>query len=44
MCILWDGQNKDRMVRKNVIERVGGEGIVGIGCERRVIEYNVMWD
>ncbi|WP_259300774.1 right-handed parallel beta-helix repeat-containing protein [Phocaeicola plebeius] len=44
MCILSDAYNKHTIVRNNVIERVPGDGIVPIGCDSTLIEYNLMCD
>lgn len=49
-AIIWDGYadrsnwhpNLNVRVRYNLIEKVPGDGIVPIGCDGAVIEYNVM--
>lgn len=41
----WRGDwfpNRNVIVRRNLIEEVPGDGIVPIGCEGAVIEYNLM--
>lgn len=50
--MIWDGYysrenwfpNKHTLVRNNLIEQVPGDGIVPIGCDSTLIEYNVMCD
>ena len=49
-AMIWDGcwdrtnwyANKNVLVRYNLIEEVPGDGIVPIGCDGAIIEYNVM--
>ena len=49
-AMIWSGYadrsnwhpNKDVVVRYNLIEEVPGDGIVPIGCDGALIEYNVM--
>ena len=49
-AIIWDGYwdrtnwhpNLNVLVRYNLIEEVPGDGIVPIGCDGAIIEYNVM--
>lgn len=36
--------NKHTVIRNNLIEQVPGDGIVPIGCDSTLIEYNVMFD
>jgi len=36
--------NKNVIIRKNLIEGVPGDGIVPVGCDSALIEYNVMRD
>lgn len=51
-AIIWSGYydrrnwfpNKHTIVRNNLIEQVPGDGIVPIGCDSTLIEYNVMFD
>lgn len=48
--IIWSGYSsrenwhpsKHTVIRKNVIEEVPGDGIVPVGCDSTLIEYNVM--
>jgi len=48
--IIWNGYSNRQhwhpsthaMIRKNLIEEVPGDGIVPIGCDGAVIEYNLM--
>ena len=50
--MIWSGYydrknwypNKHTIVRNNVIEKVPGDGIVPIGCDSTLIEYNLMCD
>ena len=49
-AMIWDGcwdrtnwyASKNVLVRYNLIEEVPGDGIVPIGCDGAIIEYNVM--
>lgn len=49
-AMIWDGissrerwlPNRNVVVRRNLIEEVPGDGIVPIGCESALIEYNLM--
>lgn len=51
-AMIWDGYydrrnwfpSKHTIVRNNLIEQVPGDGIVPIGCDSTLIEYNVMCD
>lgn len=51
-AMIWDGYSsrenwfpsKHTIVRNNLIEEVPGDGIVPIGCDSSLIEYNVMRD
>ena len=51
-AMIWDGcwdrtnwhTNKNVLVRYNLIEQVPGDGIVPIGCDGAILEYNVMRD
>ena len=51
-AMIWDGNfrrdrwfpNTNVVVRGNLIEQVPGDGIVPIGCDGTLIEYNVMRD
>lgn len=51
-AIIWSGYydrrnwfpNKHTIIRNNLIEQVPGDGIVPIGCDSTLIEYNVMFD
>ncbi|WP_308773711.1 right-handed parallel beta-helix repeat-containing protein [uncultured Bacteroides sp.] len=51
-AIIWNGYydrknwypNTHTIVRKNLIEEVPGDGIVPIGCDSTLIEYNLMCD
>lgn len=51
-AMIWSGYydrknwypNKHTIVRNNVIEKVPGDGIVPIGCDSTLIEYNLMCD
>lgn len=51
-AMIWDGYydrrnwhpSKHTIVRNNLIEQVPGDGIVPIGCDSTLIEYNVMRD
>ncbi len=49
-AMIWSGYwrrdrwnpNKNVVVRRNLIEEVPGDGIVPIGCDSAIIEYNIM--
>ncbi|MCM1066258.1 MAG: right-handed parallel beta-helix repeat-containing protein [Muribaculaceae bacterium] len=51
-AIIWSGianrakwnPNRGVVVRRNLIDQVPGDGIVPIGCDGAIIEYNVMRD
>ncbi|WP_294590028.1 right-handed parallel beta-helix repeat-containing protein [uncultured Phocaeicola sp.] len=51
-AMIWNGYydrknwypNKHIIVRNNLIEKVPGDGIVPIGCDSTLIEYNLMCD
>lgn len=51
-AIIWNGYydrrkwfpNKHAIIRNNLIEGVPGDGIVPIGCDSTLIEYNIMKD
>lgn len=51
-AMIWSGYynrknwypNKHTIVRNNLIEKVPGDGIVPIGCDSTLIEYNLMCD
>lgn len=51
-AMIWNGYydrkswypNKHTIIRNNLIEEVPGDGIVPIGCDSTLIEYNLMCD
>lgn len=51
-AIIWNGYydrrkwfpNRNTIIRNNLIEGVPGDGIVPIGCDSTLIEYNIMRD
>lgn len=51
-AIIWNGYydrrkwfpNRNAVIRNNLIEGVPGDGIVPIGCDSTLIEYNIMRD